>query len=84
MFAAVHFFGQRVRYELPRESCGTMDKKPIGLPKAPSVDSEHLKGKPCFIFSIGRQRYEIRVETKITPLLPRPAEVIPIDRGIKS
>jgi hypothetical protein len=61
-----------------------MDKKLVVLAKAPSVDSKHLTGRPCFIFSIGRQRYEIRVETRITALHSQPAEVIPINRGIKS
>jgi hypothetical protein len=56
-----------------------MDEKVI-LPTGRMDDSNDMTRRPTFIISIGRQRFEIRVNTTITQVRPRPAEVIPIDR----
>ena len=45
---------------------------------------ETLRGRPSLIISIGRQRFEVRVNTEITPLHHGPAEVIPIDQGTEA
>lgn len=44
---------------------------------------EDMTRRPSLIISIGRERYEVGVNTEITPLHHQPAEVIPIDQGTR-
>ena len=46
-----------------------------------SNDSGDRNRRPSFIFHIGRQRFQMLIDTTITRLNAGPAEVIPIDKG---
>jgi hypothetical protein len=60
----------------------TMDDKILEPFEGNSSTSETRK--PSAIISIGSQRFEVRVQAKITPLRRHRAEVILIDRGKKA
>jgi hypothetical protein len=58
-----------------------MDEKTVVLPTHDDSNrSKDLLPGPALLFSIGQQRFEIRVTASITPLRRRPAEVISIAR----
>ena len=59
-----------------------MVKKPVVFP-ARTGQRDPAPSPPHVIFSIGNQRYRIEINTKITLLPNRAAEVIPIDRNLK-
>ena len=59
-----------------------MVKKPVVIPaRAGQPDPAPLR--PHVIISIGNQRYKIEINTKLTLLPNRAAEVIPIGRNLK-
>jgi hypothetical protein len=59
-----------------------MVKKPVVI-RARAGLRDPAPSRPHVIISIGNQRYKIEINTKITFLPNRAAEVIPIDRNLK-
>ena len=55
-----------------------MEKNLILLPNR--SDGSQPAPKRPLILSIGGKRYQIRIDTKITPVSDQLAEIIPIDR----
>ena len=56
-----------------------MAKEPVFIPARPDQRDPTPQRRP-FFFSIGGQRYKIKINTKITRIPGRSAQVIPIDR----
>jgi hypothetical protein len=55
-----------------------MAKQPVVIP--PRHDRGDPAPRPQMIFTIGRQRFKIEINAKITPLPDDVGEVVPIDR----
>jgi hypothetical protein len=56
-----------------------MEKKPILMPMRSNARGP--VAKPPLIITIGNSRYQLQLETMLTPLRAKHAEVIPIDRA---